>query len=97
MAQSLILCESSVREHVSAVLLSLSALIARDIMMRAEQKIAGMRGNGPLDYLFLYKKFAVALTEVKEENIQGAIAQNDAQLVASRQEYKYKLQCSLPE
>ena len=42
-------CEVSVREHISAVL-SLSALIAGDIKMRAEQRICGIRGNRPLNY-----------------------------------------------
>lgn len=83
-------CEASVREHVSPVL-SLSALIAGDIMMRAEQKICGLRGNGPLDYLYLYKRFPIVITEVKDEDIDQGIAQNDAQLIASRQEYKFKL------
>jgi len=89
-------CEASVREFVSPVL-SLAALITRDIKMRAEQKISGLRGNGPLDYLFLYKKFPVTLTEVKDDNIEGGVAQNDAQLVASRQEYLFHLQDYVPE
>jgi hypothetical protein len=59
--------------------------------MRAEQKICGLRGNGPLDYLCSYKKFPIAVTEVKDENVQKGYAQNDAQLVASRQEYKFML------
>ena len=88
-------CEASVREHVSPVL-SLSALIAEGLMMKAEPKISGLRGNGPLDCLFLYKKFAVALTEVKDEDIQSGLAQNDAQLVASRQYYKFHLQIHVP-
>jgi hypothetical protein len=82
--------EASVREHVSPVL-SLSALIVGDIMMRAEQKICGLRGNGPLDYLYLYKRFPIAITEVKNEDVNHGLAQNDAQLIASRQEYKFKL------
>ena len=46
------------REYVRPVL-SLAALIAEDIMMRAEQKVSGLRRNGPLDSLFLYKNFPV--------------------------------------
>ncbi len=83
-------CEASVREFVSPVL-SLSAIIAGDIMMRAEQNIWGLRGNGPSDYLCLYKKFPIVVTQVKDENVQNGYAQNYAQLVASRQEYKYML------
>jgi len=90
------ICEASVREHVSPVL-SLSALIAEDIMMRAEQKVSGLRGNGPLDYMFLYKKFPITMTEVKDEDIASGIAQNDAQLVAGRQQYKFHLQNHVPE
>ena len=89
-------CEASVREHVSPVL-SLAAIIAEDIMMRAEQKVFGLRGNGPLDYLFLYKKFPITMTEVKDEEIEKGVAQNDAQLVAGRQEYKFHLQNHIPE
>jgi hypothetical protein len=89
-------CEASVREYVSPML-SLAALIAEDIMMRAEQKVSGLRGNGPVDYLFLYKKFPVIMTEVKDEEIGRGVAQNDAQLVAGRQEYKYNLQDHLPD
>lgn len=65
--------------------------------MRAEQRITGLRGNGPLDYLFLYRRFPVTITEVKNEDIEGGVAQNDAQLVARRQVYKYDLQIHLPE
>lgn len=88
--------EASVREHVSPVL-SLAALITEDIMMKAEQKVSGLRGNGPLDYLFLYRKFPIPVTEVKNEDIEAGVAQNDAQLVAARQEYKRNLQVHLPE
>jgi hypothetical protein len=83
--------EVSVREEHISPILSLSALIAGDIKMRAEQKICGLRGNGPLDFLYLYKKFPIAITEVKDEDLDQGIAQNDALLVASRQEYKFKL------
>jgi hypothetical protein len=34
---------------------------------------------------------------VKDEDIEGGVAQNDAQLVAGRQVYKYNLQIHLPE
>eukprot|EP01031_Cornospumella_fuschlensis_P029200 gene29200-35245_t len=89
-------CEASVREHVSPVL-SLAALIAGDIKMRAEQRITGLRGSGPLDYLFLYKRFPITITEVKDEDLMGGVAQNDAQLVAGRQVYKYELQIHFPD
>lgn len=83
-------CEASVREHISPVL-SLAALIAGDIKMRAEQRICGLRGTGPLEYLCLYRRFPMAVTEVKDEDLDQGVAQNDAQLVASRQDYKFKL------
>lgn len=89
-------CETTVREYMSPVL-SLAALIAENIMMKAEEKVCGLRGNGPVDYLFLYKRFSVVVTEVKNEDFESGIAQNDAQMVAGRQEYKRNLQINLPE
>ncbi len=90
------ICEATVREYVSPVL-SLAALITEDIIMRAEEKICGLRGNGPVDYIFVYKNFSVVMTEVKNEDIESGIAQNDAQMIAGRQEYKRNLQIHLPE
>lgn len=44
-----------------------------------------------MDYLNLYKNFPIAVTEIKDEHVEKRYAQNDAQYVASRQEYKYIL------
>ena len=80
--------ENSVREYIGAVLLA-CALIAGEIKMSAEKSICGKRAYGPLDYVMLYKKFFLLITEAKKDDMIGGTTQNLAQLVASREQYLY--------
>ena len=80
--------EASVREYIGVVLLA-CAMIAGEITMSAEKSICGKRANGPLDYVMLYKKFFLLITEAKKDDMLAGITQNLAQLVASREQYLY--------
>lgn len=62
------------RELVSPILLA-AAVIACDISLHAEYGLEGRLGNGPVDYVALYKHFAVLLTEAKQEKLMAAIGQ----------------------
>lgn len=80
--------EASVREYIGVVLLA-CAMIAGEIKMSAEKSICGKKANGPLDYVMLYKKFFLLITEAKKDDMTGGTIQNLAQLVASREQYLY--------
>jgi len=80
---------ASVREFISPVLV-LAGLIAEKVSMKAEKRIVGSMGNGPLDYTYIYKHFDIAITEAKKDNIEAGVAQNIAQLVASREAFLFQ-------
>ena len=80
--------ESSVREFISSVILA-CAKISKDVSLVTEREIIGKRGNGPLDYAMLYKKYFIIITEAKKDNLEKGVVQNLAQLVASREEFLY--------
>eukprot|EP01038_Epipyxis_sp_PR26KG_P016920 gene16920-23222_t len=81
--------EASVREFISPVLV-LAGLIAKKFSMKAEKRITGSMGNGPLDYTYIYKDIDTAISEAKEDNIIAGVAQNIAQLVASREDFLFQ-------
>jgi hypothetical protein len=62
------------RELVSPILLA-AALIAGNISLHAEYGLSGRLGNGPVDYVALYKHFCVLLTEAKQEKLMMATGQ----------------------
>lgn len=58
--------------------------------MVAEKYIPGSLGNGPVDYSLIYKKSNnICVVEAKKELMEQGVAQNIAQLVASREDYSY--------
>jgi hypothetical protein len=83
--------EASVREYISAILTA-AAMITGHVKLSAEKNITGKRGNGPLDYAMIYKKFFLLITEAKRDQLRVGIVQNLAQLIASREEYLCNLQ-----
>ena len=87
--------ECTMREFISPVLIgALNVIRNQDIIFRAEYKIEGWSGNGPVDYDFMYKRFHVCVAEAKKEAIESGIAQNCGQLMASRDLYDYSLATS---
>ena len=82
--------EFTIREFISPILVS--ALVILDnanIRMTAEKKIVGKRANGSVDFDIMYRHFHICIVEAKKEAFEAGIAQNIAQLVASRDELLY--------
>eukprot|EP01041_Mallomonas_annulata_P011867 gene11867-24866_t len=81
--------ECSMRQFMDATLVSAVILMDIDVKLKlaCEKKIIGTRGNGPVDYAFVYKFYSIVLTEAKRNDIDSAVKQNLAQQVASREEY----------
>ena len=84
--------ECTMREFISPVLIgALNVIKEKEITFRAEYKIEGWSGNGPVDYDFMYKEFHVCVAEAKKEAINDGIAQNCGQIMASRDVYDISL------
>jgi hypothetical protein len=84
--------ESSVREYISAIL-SAAAGIAQEVKLSAEKEITGRKASGPVDYCMMYKDFLVVIAEAKKDDLEKGVVQNTAQLVASREDYLFNVNC----
>ena len=80
--------EVIMREFIGPILVGAIRLLGPDsgIKIRSEQKVAGKKDRGPLDYDLRFKWFHVIVCEAKNgKDVVDAIPQNTAQLVACRQ------------
>lgn len=80
--------EALVREYISPILIA-ATNIAREVKLWSEKEICGTLATGPLDYAILYKEFYTVITEAKRDNLDSAIVQNLAQMIASRETYLF--------
>ncbi len=76
----------TMREFISPLLVG-AVLLNTGVNMVAKNKIIGSLGNGTVDYTLIYKEFNICVVEAKKGAIEKGVAQNIAQLVASREEY----------
>lgn len=53
-------------------------------MMRAEAEMRGFCGKGKPDYVAIYKKFCVIVTEAKKADIEKALPQVIAEMATAR-------------
>lgn len=67
--------EYTKREFISPVLVGCLHLL-KDVTMVCEKKIIGTFGNGPVDYVLMYKSLHILLTEAKKGDIEGGVMQN---------------------
>jgi hypothetical protein len=85
--------ESTMREFIGPVLVHALWHISgksKTVQMVAERKLAGSLGNGPVDYIMMYKDFNICVVEAKKEAIENGVNQNIAQMVASREDFCQK-------
>jgi hypothetical protein len=93
--------ECTMREFIGPLLVG-AVVLNTEVKMVAENKIIGSLGNGPVDYTLIYKEFNICIVEAKKEAIEQGVAQNIAQLVASREEYCHRFKrkaediCNVP-
>jgi hypothetical protein len=62
-----------------------AVFIAGNVSMSAEKNVEGSLGKGPVDWVMMFKKFMVCLVEAKRDDLDKGMAQNIAQIVASRE------------
>jgi hypothetical protein len=82
--------ESTMREFIGPVLVHAILHISgksRAVQMVAEKNLTGSLGNGPVDYIMMYKDFNICVVEAKKESIENGVNQNIAQMVASREDF----------
>ena len=73
------------REFISPILVGAIVLLGNlNVKMTAEKNIIGKLANGPVDYDIMYSSFHICIAEAKKVDIAHGIAQNIAQIVASR-------------
>jgi len=77
-------CEYTRREFISAVLI-ISAKLA-GVKLAVEENVEGRLGNGPVDWVALYRSFRICITEGKKDNLSNGVGQNIAQLAATRED-----------
>ncbi len=83
--------EYTMREFISPILAGAIVLINElNIKMTAEKSITGKLANGPVDYDIMYRNFHICIAEAKKVDIEYGIAQNIAQIVASRDVFIYQ-------
>jgi hypothetical protein len=91
--------ENTMREFISSILM-LTVLVAnganRDVSMVVEKSVKGTMGNGPVDWVLIFKNYCICMAEAKKENIFGGLFQNLAQIVAGREMYAATVLCKRP-
>lgn len=68
-----------------------AVLISGDVMIEEERKIEAPFAHGPVDYAFLYEDTIICVTEAKDGDMKHGLRQNIAQLAATRNERKRKI------
>lgn len=76
--------EATSRLYIDPVLLA-SARIVGEIKLYVEKKISGKRANGPVDYVFIFNKKIICVTEAKYQKLKEGLAQNVAQMAVVRE------------
>ena len=79
--------ECSVREYIGPLLIGALLLLEGVAKLQVEKTKSGSLGNGSVDYVMIYRKFCIVLTKAKKLQVSEGVAQNIAQLVASREAY----------
>jgi hypothetical protein len=82
--------ECTVREFVSPILIA-SCLLVQNVEMYCEKNIRGSKANGPVDYVVVYRAFAICVTEAKRFQLDEGTIQNVARLKASREAFQQQL------
>lgn len=72
------------REFISPVLIG-AAMLASAVTMVCDKQVVGRYGRGPINYALLYKKVSIVITEAKNDDIEGGIAENIVQQTSARE------------
>ena len=81
--------EATRREYISPVLISVVQLFPHfpdnGLSLLLERRTSGETARGPVDFLYVYKKILILVTEAKRDDLEQGIAQNVAQLCSAHQ------------
>lgn len=81
-------CEYTKREFISPLLIAAVCVCnatEKLISMICEKTVVGKHGRGPIDYVLLFKRIFVLLTEAKNTDLEGGQAQNIVQQESCRE------------